>query len=283
MLAAAAVVSACSLGGAPSATVNVTPSAPEAAPSASASATASGDPSPAPPHPASSPRPGAHPVGSPYPAQGHGYDISYPQCADAAGPQGAQYAIVGVNGGKAFSRNSCLFDEWTRTKEPRSVYLNSGYNPDNYTFAQEPCRALGERLGGATPAERQAYAIGCAEVSYSYIVMAQDHVAAPQMCWVDVESGNSWDELDVNLNRHALQGMFDQLVGHGCRVGVYAQYKEWRAITGSWQTSAVAADWVSLAVPYEACGLTGFSGGPVWLVQELATWPDVAVDSDWAC
>ncbi|HEX6350365.1 MAG TPA: hypothetical protein VF160_13365 [Candidatus Dormibacteraeota bacterium] len=280
---ATVLVAGCSLGGRPAATVSVTPSAPDPTPPVAASSARSPDPSPAPPHPASTPRPGGHPAGSRYPAQAHGYDISYPQCADAAGPAGAAFAIVGVNGGRAFTRNSCLFDEWSRTKEPRSVYLNSGYNPDNYQFVEQPCRDLAERLGGSTPAARQAYAIGCAEVSYSYVVMAQDKVSGPQMCWVDVEAANSWDELDLNLNRDALQGMFDQLVGHGCRVGVYAQFKEWRAITGDWRTPSVAADWVSLAVPYEACARAGFSGGPVWLVQELATWPDVPVDSDWAC
>jgi len=273
----------CSLGGAPGSTVIVSPASPDTTPPTGASPARTDEPSPAPPQPASTPRPGAHPAGSPYPAQSHGYDISYPQCADAAGPAGAGYAIVGVNGGKAFTRNSCLFDEWTRTQEPRSVYFNSGYNPENYKFADQRCRDLGARLGGSTPAQREAYAIGCAEASYSYVVMGQDRVSQPQMCWVDVESSNSWDELDLNLNRYSLQGMFDQLVGHGCKVGVYAQYKEWRALTGDWHTRSVAADWVSLAVPYEACGLSGFSGGPVWLVQELATWPDVPVDSDWAC
>ena len=241
------------------------------------------NPAPAPPHPASTPRSKTHPTSSRYPAQAHGYDVSYPQCATPGAPAGAQFAVVGVNGGKAFSRNPCLSDEWSHAHEPRSVYLNSGYNPENYRFADQLCRDLGDRLGGATPAEREAYAIGCAEATYSYEVMEQERVAGAQICWVDVESSNSWDELDVNLNRHALQGLFDQLVGHGCKVGVYAQYKEWRALTGDWHTASVAADWVSLAVPAEACGLTGFTGGPVWLVQELAPWPDVPVASDWAC
>ena len=236
------------------------------------------------PTPASAPRSGQHPAGSPYAARSHGYDASYPQCADPHPPESASFAIVGVNGGKAFTRNGCLGDLWraVRHGQPGSVYLNSGYNPDNAAFVGDSCHRRGSRLD-ASSSERTAYAIGCQEAVHSFTVLAQESVPRPSLCWVDVERSNSWDEADLNLNRFALQGLFDVLHDQGCAVGVYSTYAEWEEITGNWVTPSVDGDWVALARPDEACGLRGFSGARVWLVQELALWPQADYDSDWAC
>ena len=44
------------------------------------------------------------------------------------------------------------------------------------------------------------------------------------------------------------------------------------------------ANWVAAPTPEAACGSPGFSGAPVWLVQESAVWPPPSgYDSDWAC
>ena len=192
--------------------------------------------------------------------------------------------MVGVNGGKAFTRNSCLGDQWrgARPLDHRGVYLNSGYNTANLAFVGDGCKKLSLAVMGP-PAARDAYAIGCGEGVHSWTVMGQEGVARPSICWVDVERVNSWDETDLNLNRYALQGLFDQLRRDGCRVGVYSTYAEWAEITGNWRTPSVAGNWVALARPDEACGQPGFSGAPVWLVQELATWEQADYDSDWAC
>lgn len=236
------------------------------------------------PTPASMPRVGQHSPDSPYAARSHGYDASYPQCADPHPPLASDFAILGVNAGKAFTRSGCLGEQWrgARPLDHRSVYLNSGYNPDNLAYVGDGCKKLSRTLSGSK-AELDAYAIGCGEGVHSMVVMGQEDIGQAFFCWVDVERVNSWDEHDLNLNRFALQGLFDQLSGHGCRVGVYSTYAEWAEITGSWQTPAVAANWVALARPDEACGLEGFSGAHVWLVQELATWAEADYDSDWAC
>lgn len=236
------------------------------------------------PTPASSPREGQHPSGSPYTARSHGYDASYPQCADPHPPLASTFAIFGVNAGKAFTRSGCLGDQWrgARPLSRRGVYLNSGYNPANLAFTGDGCKKLSRTLRGST-LELDAYAIGCAEGVHSWTVMGQEGVGQPMVCWVDVERVNSWDEQDLNLNRFALQGLFDQLAAKGCRPGVYSTYAEWAEITGSWHTSSVAGDWVALARPDEACSLPGFTGAPVWLVQELATWAQADYDSDWSC
>jgi hypothetical protein len=236
------------------------------------------------PTPASGPRDGQHHPSSPYAARSHGYDASYPQCADPRPPADSTFAVLGVNGGKAFTRNGCLGDLWTaaRATQRRAVYLNSGYNPDNLVYVGDGCKKVSRTLQGSK-AELDAYAIGCGEGVHSLSVMSQNSIPQPLVCWVDVERGNSWDEQDLNLNRFALQGLFDQLAGHGCRVGVYSTYAEWEEITGNWRTPAVAGNWVALANPEEACSLVGFTGAPVWIVQELATWPEANYDSDYSC
>lgn len=237
------------------------------------------------PTPASAPRPGQHPAGSPYAAGTHGYDASYPQCVDPHFPLAAAFAIVGINGGKAFTRNECAGQQWRSAipDDRRAVYLNSGYNPDNARYVDDACRRRGATLPRSDDVERTAYAIGCGEASQSFRVMAEAGIARPLVCWVDVERYNSWDEANLDLNRFALQGLFDEVARHGCRVGVYSTYAEWEEITGNWRTAAVAGDWVALARPDEACAGRGFSGAAVWLVQELATWRQADYDSNWAC
>jgi hypothetical protein len=104
------------------------------------------------------------------------------------------------------------------------------------------------------------------------------------MWWIDVERANSWDEHDVKLNRFALQGEVDQLAAAGPLPGVYSTSRDWGEITGNWSPGGVVANWVAASTPELACGGAGFSGAPVWLVQEADTWPQPSgYDSDWAC
>jgi hypothetical protein len=245
---------------------------PRASPSATAPAALS---SAAPPAP-------SHPPGSPYRAGAHGYDASYPQCASGVRPRRAEFSIVGVNRGKAFTANPCLRAEWGAAGARRSVYLNTGLDPRNTPRVTAGCRELGRRLD-ATAERRAAYAIGCSEVVYSRGVMRAAGIREPVPWWLDVELANSWSA-DVNLNRFALQGQLDQLAAAGPLPGVYSIAKDWAAITGRWSSPTVAADWVGASTLAAACGSGGFSGAPVWLVQEVATWPPPSgYDSDLAC
>jgi hypothetical protein len=245
---------------------------PRASPSATAPAALS---SAAPPVP-------SHAPGSPYRAGAHGYDASYPQCASGVPPRRADFSIVGVNGGRAFTANPCLRAQWRVATVRRSVYLNTGLDPRNARRVTAGCRELGRRLD-ATAERRAAYAIGCSEAVYSRGVMRAAGIREPVPWWLDVELANSWSA-DVNLNRFALQGALDQLAGAGPLPGVYSTPKDWAAITGGWSTATVAADWVGASTPAAACGTGGFSGAPGWRVQEIAEWPPPSgYDSDLAC
>jgi hypothetical protein len=101
-----------------------------------------------------------------------------------------------------------------------------------------------------------------------------------------VEPSNSWSTGDLTLNLSALGGMIDRLAELKLPIGIYSSPVWWDEIMGGVTNRLVVADWVA-GVPIDrACTGRGFSGAPVWLVQELAPWvgPDGAgFDSDRVC
>jgi hypothetical protein len=99
--------------------------------------------------------------------------------------------------------------------------------------------------------------------------------------WLDVEQSNTWDPVNLDLNRTALQAEIDQLAAYGHLVGIYSTTDQWQSILGAWSPAGVVADWVAGQEPQAICGTPGFSGHPVWIAQELGTWD--SVDSDWTC
>jgi hypothetical protein len=242
------------------------------------------------PAPAAPAAPGAaavplnHPGSSPYRSGAHGYDVSYPQCATPAAPEGSEFAVVGVNGGRAFTPNSCLRDQWSQGRRPRAVYLNTGYTADNQDKVTAACSRTAAAQRG-DDAHRLAYAIGCSEAEYSLDYERANVSGTPLMWWLDVETGNSWDENDLTLNRSALQGMIDRLKRTGATLGVYSTFKQWGQITGGWHPAGIDGDWVAGSEITDACAARGFTGAPVWMAQELSVfWPEpLGFDSDYAC
>lgn len=254
------------------------PKAPWAAAISAADEALSGLPKPS---PAGPPRVETHPADSLYSNRSHGYDASYPQCG-AGPPPGADFSVVGVNGGKAFSLNPCFLRQWQSGARPRAIYLNSGYNPDNRGKVLQAC----DRLAGAAGLEgdaRLAYGLGCSTASDSLSALRSAGAAQPLMWWIDVENSNSWDAENLVLNQDSLRGQIEMLASTGKPVGVYSTFKDWRIITGGWTFAGIWANWVAGRNPADACGAPGFSGAPVWLAQERATWGDSGWDSDYAC
>lgn len=235
------------------------------------------------PDPSSVPPPTAPPVGAAYHSGAHGYDASFPQCGSGRKPRGPDFSIVGVNGGKSFTTNRCLGAQWRAAPAPRALYLNSGYYPGNSGKTTPRCRDIGGGLQ-ATAQERGAYALGCSATVYSQRALRSAGVGSPLMWWIDVERLNSWDAKNLTLNRYELQGQIDQLVATGKRVGVYSAFPDWEEITGSWAPTGVDGDWLAGVPASAGCATPGFTGHPVWLVQEPALWPPPSgYDSDWAC
>jgi hypothetical protein len=221
------------------------------------------------------------PAGSIYRSGWHGYDASFPQCKRGHRPLAADFSVIGVNGGRVFTTDRCIGLLWRAGITPRALYLNSGYDPRYYGRATSDCRDLSHRLEAAATL-RGAYALGCSAVVYSLRALKAARIGTPSMWWIDVELANAWDSENLNLNRFALQGQIDQLIFTGKPVGVYSAARDWMAITGNW-AAGVDANWVA-GTTTVACAAPGFSGDPVWLVQEATGWlQSSGYDSDRGC
>ena len=56
-----------------------------------------------------------------------GYDVSYPQCKSELPTKPVGFAIVGLNGGKPFTKNKCFASqwEWALSHDAVAVYINT--------------------------------------------------------------------------------------------------------------------------------------------------------------
>lgn len=229
-----------------------------------------------------------------------GYDISYPQCGRVL-PAGASFAVVGVNGGLAYSANPCLATEYTwalgstsTTQARASFYLNTGnpgpvvstHWPPANTTAPLPCD------GSWSAACAYDYGWLAARDSFSRAAAPQvagqaAAVAAPW--WLDVETANSWST-DRTTNLADLRGAVAYLKSVGVsRIGIYASTGDWAQITGATSPDSAINDpfrtllnWVPGASSAKAapgfCSRT-FTGGKVELVQ----YPTGGFDGDYDC
>jgi len=218
---------------------------------------------------------GALAATDPYPTGLAGYDVSYPQCGGAT--PGGSFGIVGVNGGRPFSTNSCLGAEYAAAlKSPApSLYINTGYAGAYRNNITAGCSAQSASVSG-TGRQVQAWAIGCSEAEASMSYATAQGATNPAAWWLDVETANSWSSSNLSLNRYSIQGAVTRLAQSGLPVGIYSTGSMWTAISGgNFTPSSVAADW-------EAAGgscSTPFTSSPVWLVQSTTS----GFDSDLAC
>lgn len=218
---------------------------------------------------------GALAATDPYPTGLVGYDVSYPQCGGPT-PAGS-FGIVGVNGGRPFTTNSCLGAEYAAAPKSTapSLYINAGYAGAYRNNITAGCSALSGSISG-TSRQVQAWAIGCSEAETSMSYATAQGATGLAAWWLDVETANSWSSSNLSLNRYAIQGAVTRLAQSGLPVGIYSTASMWSTITGGKFTPTnVAADW-------EAAGgscSTPFTSSPVWLVQSTTS----GVGSDFAC
>ena len=211
----------------------------------------------------------------PYASGSTGYDVSYPQCPGTVAPAGT-FAIVGVNGGRPFTQNSCLSTEYAvAPKSPApSLYINTGYSGAYRKSISTNCSSLSRGVSG-TSQEQQAWAIGCTEAEASLAYASRQGATSVAMWWLDVETGNSWSTSNLTLNQYTIQGAVTRMAHSGLPVGVYSTASMWNAITGgNFTPTGLAADWVAAG----SCS-TPFTKSPVWLVQSVVG----GVDRDYAC
>jgi hypothetical protein len=213
--------------------------------------------------------PSAHSA-SPY--SGKGFDVSYPQCTGYATITGA-FAIIGINGGRPFTDNTCRGSEYDYAKArnlPVSFYMNLkapiGKTATAYTSGPRQC---------GNDRRCQAHNYGWNAANYAY-GKAPTQVAT---WWLDIETANSWSgQADINVA--TIQGAVDYFLQQPSlgvqAVGIYSTASMWKSITGGYRDAAWPV-WVP-GSGSASCG-TGFTGGPVWLVQTKSG----ASEGDLAC
>lgn len=209
-----------------------------------------------------------------------GYDVSYPQCGQTLPSGRPDVAIVGVEGGRSFTKNPCLAEQfhWAganghhyelsiNTSFPAGSKIHHGDTGPKGTCQPEDwaCRAYN-------------YGFNNAEFAFQY---AQSQYAVADTWWLDVETANSWND-SAALNAPVIQGAVDSLRAHQLHVGIYSIPPMWQQIAGSY--SVDVPKWVvrlrgSAPTPSYCAAENGFGGGMVALVQVTGG----ALDEDYLC
>ena len=215
---------------------------------------------------------------NPYPGGGRGYDISFPQCGNPYPGQPFDFAIVGVNDGRAFTRNPCLRSQATWAGSVGSVYINLNAPPS------------GSSEGLAGPAGSCATDdVGCVAYNYGYNAALDASSSASSagvvagVWWLDIETTNTWD---VNRSNNALtiKGALDALRAQGVVPGIYSTSLQWSIIAGSYApgTPIWVATGAGLRTAQAFCNAShGFGGGTIWLTQYGSA--GNPYDQDYAC
>jgi hypothetical protein len=215
---------------------------------------------------------------NPYPAESRGYDVSYPQCNQTL-PEARAHAIIGVNRGRPFTQNPCLFSEYawaTLADMPPSLYMNIS-GALGSTADRGNTGPLGDCASDDTPCIAFNYGFNAAQDAYDY---ANSVDAVSQHWWLDVETANSWYS-DTDYNSRAVQGAASFLALSGVSVGVYSTNYQWRLLMGDYVPELPT--WYATATGYAGApgychNAYNFAGGGIWLIQY---WGEF--DENYAC
>jgi hypothetical protein len=210
-----------------------------------------------------------------------GSDISWPQCGlSLASPNYYAFGVVGVTGGHPFSANGCFADEfaWARSNwlAPQ-LYLNLDYG----------LRQDGPLTCGVNDIGCQAYNYGYDSASWAH-QFAHDQTAGASdsvgIWWLDVETGNYWNDSSTDANSYVIQGALDYLQRTvGTTAGVYSTPWMWAELAGSFAPPNTP-NWVAGANGLDdvgKCSASLWPGGQVWAIQYLNF--DIDLDQNLGC
>ncbi|HLH73007.1 MAG TPA: hypothetical protein VKX96_06965 [Chloroflexota bacterium] len=223
-----------------------------------------------------------------------GFDVSYPQCQASltsnppASTTAYQFAVIGITGGRAMTRNRCLGAEYQVAAGqglPISFYLNVNY-PRGAAVAYGQDGPLGTCDNFDEQCISYTYGWNTAQDAYQNAQQTLQSLNVsdmPSIWWLDVEIANYWSP-DPSLNDRVIQGaidFFQQSVGN-VTVGIYSVRSDWNRIAGASFQPGVPA-WVagarSLNGAGQLCAQPSFTGGPVALVQ----YANKQFDVDYVC
>jgi len=190
-----------------------------------------------------------------------GYDVSYPQCGKSL-PTDFYFGIVGVNGGKASTPNSCLATqlEWASKAKTGShqshnqLYVNTA-NPGEVISQIDTWPTSPNDLNGNLPANpygnscagqndqacswlygwnRSIYTEGVFKSAAASKGLSSD--TSQYVWWLDVETMNTWQSGSTDAlarNTAALEGFGAYYQSKGATVGLYSTGPQWTQINGS--------------------------------------------------
>jgi hypothetical protein len=215
-------------------------------------------------------------VGPPaYPSGARGYDISWPQCGGPLPPK-ARVAVVGVNGGWAFTGNPCFVAEarWAGDNLTTYINLNSPRGADSAEWAAGPA---GRCTRHNFHCESYNYGYNTARFSVRSSLAER---AKSKTWWLDVELGPNWSSSQRD-NAAVIAGAISALRALHLRPAVYSTTYQWDIITGGYVPGTAAWYPTGIATPHPGrwCFPTSFAGGPVSLVQSAAG----RYDGDYSC
>jgi hypothetical protein len=238
--------------------------------------------------------------GPTFTARERGFDVSYPQCGSVL-PTAADFAVVGVDGGRPFDVNACLADQvaWAHQFGRPAYYVNSA-NPgpklsDHWPIGQRKPQVC-SRAKPDSAACAFDYGVNAAKDAFARARAAALSVGAPDVrrstWWLDVETHNTWESLEygerpkyLRNDTAVLAGMTRALHRRGVDVvGVYSSRHQWDRITGGASLDRAPVWYAgvgSAATARSRCTPAwSFTGGRVRMTQFLAP---SGVDGDLRC
>lgn len=228
-----------------------------------------------------------------------GSDISWPQCPKGLGiperptlglppplPE-AEYVIIGLTNGPAFTENPCLADQVASVRS--SGRLLASYAVTSYPD-DEALEAVGDDgpYDGSTPGGALANT-GYQQAAFGVAEMARTGLETP-VVWVDVEpvADFEWSS-DLEANAAVVRGVVRGYEDAGYEVGIYSTAYLWAEIVGDLELGLPewrAAGETSRAEALARCGPeSSIQGGEPVMGQWLAdsrdhnvTCPGVSAD-----
>lgn len=228
-----------------------------------------------------------------------GADISWPQCPKGMGiperpsegmpmpiPE-AEYVIIGLTNGPAFTPNPCLADQvqWVADRQ----LMAAAYSVLSYPDAEQ----LAEH-GGSGPYDAEKRLgrlrnVGYQQASYNLANMRRAGLQSP-IVWLDVEPVTIWEwSGDKVANAAVVAGAAKGYREAGVEIGVYSTPYMWDEIVGGFEMGVPewrAAGQTSREEATNRCGADwSIQGGPAVMGQWVAdrrdhniTCPGVSAD-----
>ena len=227
-----------------------------------------------------------------------GADLSWPNCPKGMGVPGrrtqglplpwntAQFWIIGLTNGRAFTSNPCLARQLTAATQ-RGVVASA------YTMLSYPNKSERATYGAAGPFGTATYTDRIANVGYAQAAFALDTMTAAGFAspfvWIDVEPRveRPWSK-DVANNQALIRGAVQAVTDRGLGAGIYTYALAWSKLTGGMQLDLpLWAPGHSRAKTFKAkraqtlasCARPSFTGGPLVLTQ----WVSGVRDHDITC